>query len=132
MSKDIKRQIIILRTEDSYHGGCYECGGAHKVIESVTDWDEVTQDEFNILMQMSSTHGFQILERNPLQTLPSKALLRTPRDYIAKWHDDQKELERRREEQRQKRAAQKKESDAKALERKRKQLEKLKVELGEK
>lgn len=71
------------------------------------------------------------MERNPLNTLPSTALLRTPRDYIAKHYEDQKELQRKREELKKKQETKKKEDEAKKLERKRKQFEQLKKELGE-
>jgi len=117
MSK--KHQIILIRGPkvDSLYTDLL-------FIESVTDWDEVTDEELEILRRQEWAENYQIVERNPSHVLPSKAGLRSPRDYIEKYRADVKLAAERAK----KRAM---EDSDKKLERKRKQLAKLKEELGE-
>lgn len=120
MTKSDKRQIILIQGPESESGY-----SDIKFIEAVTNWDEVTQEEFDILSAMQWAAGFRIVERNPVHPYPSKAGLRTPRDYIDQWRQEQAEREARNSERR------KKDAETK-LQRKQRQFERLKKELGEK
>jgi hypothetical protein len=117
-----KRQIILVRVTD---GAVYDAAsGSNSFMESVGQWDEVTDEEFLALEQMQYREYFRIIERNPPPFNQKNDNLRTPQDYIAEWRKLEAESEARR-------AERKKTSEADALKKKRKQLEKLKKELGE-
>lgn len=114
-----KHKIILIRgpqVESDY--------GDLKFIESVTQWDEVTDEELGILHNCQYRGNYMIVERNPKPTAPSQAHLRSPQDYIAEWRAQQAEAKKKRE-------ANKVRDEAKLLESKKRKLEKLKKELGE-
>lgn len=118
-------KIAIITTQDVY----YNYGDDHEtLVKSITDWEEVSDEDFRMLQQASYKLNFFILE----QPTDTKA-------FIAKTISDYKELvkkeaakaaeeKRKREERAQQRKFQK---ELKDKESKKALLEKLKVELGE-
>lgn len=99
---------------------CHECGNG--IIEKIGAWTKVTKTDYNILVNWRYRHGYEVILRNPPSVVDSS--LRTPEQYIASYHKEQ-EANKKRIKERQKI------DEAKRLERKKKQLEKLKKELGE-
>lgn len=118
-------KIAIITTQDVYHN----YGDDHEtLVKSITDWEEVSDEDFRMLQQASYKLNFFILE----QPTDTKA-------FIAKTISDYKELvkkeaakaaeeKRKREERAQQRKFQK---ELKDKESKKALLEKLKAELGE-
>lgn len=118
-------KIAIITTQDVY----YNYGDDHEtLVKSITDWEEVSDEDFRMLQQASYKFNFFILE----QPTDTKA-------FIAKTISDYKELvkqeaakaaeeKRKREERAQQRKFQK---ELKDKESKKALLEKLKAELGE-
>jgi hypothetical protein len=97
-------KIAIIKTREfsDYHN--YDDYSTRKIIESITDWDEVSDEDFNVLTQIGPRLGFVILER-PANT-PA---------FIAKTVADYKEMVRAEE---RRLAAEKKARENAALERK--------------
>jgi len=71
-------KIAIITSRDSYSGDYDEYH--QKIIESITDWDEVTDEEFKTLQFASSRLNFSIIER-PVE--PKKFIAKTIADYKA-------------------------------------------------
>jgi len=72
------RKIAIIKTRDYYPG--YGDDGFEVIIQSITDWTEVTDDEYKTLNAASATLGFKILEQ-PIDT--PKFVAKTVADYKA-------------------------------------------------
>jgi hypothetical protein len=70
-------KIAILTTEDFYYG---EYENITTIIESITDWAEVTDDEFKSLLLASRRIGFTVLEQ---PTDLKKFVAKTVADYKA-------------------------------------------------
>lgn len=99
---------------------------SRRFIESIGEWDEVTTEELGILQQLRFKFRFEIIERNPYVEFPPKEQhLRTPKDYIEAFKKEEAERKIARKKQ-------EKLTEAKKLEKKRRQLERLKQELGDK
>jgi hypothetical protein len=130
MEKQITRRIAIIKERDLYaryydgEGGGYD----RQLIESITDWEEVSEADFQMLSRAGGRLGFVVIERPVDQPA-----------FIAKSIADYKKLVKVEEDRE---AALKKAREAAALERKHKKemktreskrelLEKLKKELGE-
>lgn len=109
-----KRYIILVRDDGNLN---YD---SPLLIESVGEWDVVTDEEYDLLKMSSYSHRFHIIERNP----SNQQGLRTPHEYIAEFRKKQEESKRNAE-------ARQKKTEEQKLEAKRKRLEKLKKELGE-
>jgi hypothetical protein len=71
-------KIAIIKTFDYYPG--YGDDGHEVIIQSITDWEEVTDDEFKTLEAASRTLGFKMLEQPT--DLP-KFVAKTVKDYKA-------------------------------------------------
>lgn len=70
--------IAIITTRDFHYGEYDEY--ITKVIETITDWDEVTDDEFKTLQCASSRLGYTLIER---PTDIKKFIAKTIADYKA-------------------------------------------------
>jgi hypothetical protein len=81
------RKIAIIKTREfsSYHD--YDSHCYHKIIDSITDWDTVTEEDYKGLMSMSSRLGFAILER-PDDT--TAFIAKTISDYKTMVHEEEK------------------------------------------
>jgi hypothetical protein len=114
------REIILVRGTEIEYNDEYKL-----LIDTVGQWDKVSDEELNILQAIKWKYGFFIIERNaPIKMYGKKEELRTVQDYLKLYYEEQK----KREEADKKRAAI---SEEKKLERKRKQLARLKQELGD-
>ena len=71
-------RIAIIKTLEYYPG--YGDEGSETIIQSITDWAEVTDDEFKTLKAASSSMGFVVLEQ-PVDT--PKFVAKTVADYKA-------------------------------------------------
>jgi hypothetical protein len=74
----MSHKIAIITSRDSYGG--YDGEDYSKIVESITDWDEVTDDEFKTLQFAAPRLNFSILER-PTDT--PKFIAKTIADYKA-------------------------------------------------
>jgi hypothetical protein len=65
--KDDMSKIAIIKTREfnDYHD--YDSYCSHKIIDSITDWEEVSDEDLVVLRTMSSRLGFIVLER-PVNT----------------------------------------------------------------
>ena len=72
------RKIAIITSRDTYCG--YDDEDYQRIIESITDWDEVTDEEFKTLQFAAPRLGFSILER-PIDA--PKFIAKTIADYKA-------------------------------------------------
>ncbi len=97
-------KIAIIKTREFSDYRDYDDYSTHKIIDSITDWDEVSSEDLEVLRQMSSSLGFIVLER-PANTSA----------FIAKTVADYKEMVRAEEKRV---AAEKKAKENAALERK--------------
>lgn len=120
-----KRYIAIIQIRDI---GCYECE-RETIIKSITDWEEVSEEDFKILEKASEksrystqTTPFIILER-PKDT--REFILNTVSGYrqLALEEEREREAAKKKREEAARRKAE--ESKAKRIEALRKQLEKL-------
>jgi hypothetical protein len=117
---------IAIITSREYYSGDYD-GYNNKVIESITDWEEVTDDEFKTLQFAGPRLGFTLLERPAdIKTFVAKTI----KDYkaIAKAEADRAAEEKRKREEAALQRKYKKELKDKAS--KEKMLTKLAQELG--
>jgi hypothetical protein len=57
------RKIAIIKTREFSDYYDYDNYCSHKIIDTITDWSEVSDDDFKALQHMSSRLGFTILER---------------------------------------------------------------------
>jgi hypothetical protein len=53
------RKVAIIVTSERYH----DYDNYDRIINSITDWSEVTEDEYKTLVQASHVSGFRVLER---------------------------------------------------------------------
>jgi len=109
---------------DSYHDDY----STMKIIESITDWEEVTDEEFKTLQFASSRLGFSILER-PVDT--KKFIAKKIADYLAIAKAEEAKAEEERQKREEAALARKFKKELKDRASKVKMLERLKAELGE-
>jgi len=74
----MSHKIAIIISREFYSGDYNE--DYHKIIESITDWQEVTDDEFKSLQYASGRLGFQLIEQ-PVDM--KKFVAKTIKDYLA-------------------------------------------------
>jgi len=125
------RYIAIIQTSET--SGCYECGGSEVIANSITDWQEVSEDDFKLLLDASYK------SQSYRSKLPRFQVIERPTDaptFIARTIDEYKrlvEIETKKEEELKKKRAEqyakkKAEDAAKKVERLKRQLEKLQAE----
>ena len=71
-------KIAIIKTHEYCPG--YGDNGYEMIVQSITEWEEVTDDEFKTLRAASSRLGFMVLEQ---PTEPKKFIAKTVADYKA-------------------------------------------------
>jgi len=74
------RKIAIITTRDYTRGYGDDYDDYGKIIESITDWEEVSDEDFKTLTYASSRLGFSLLER-PVDT--KKFIAKSIADYTA-------------------------------------------------
>jgi len=120
------RKIAIIITKDYYPG--YGDDGQETLLQSITEWEEISDEDFNILSDAQWTMNFRILEQ---PTEPPKFIAKTISDW-KKLVKEQAEKEKKLKEEAAKKALEKKlKKELKAKETKKQLLERLKKELGE-
>ena len=121
----MSHKIAIITSRDSYSGDYGE--DYQKIIDSITDWDEVTDEEFKTLQFASSRLNFSIIER-PIE--PKKFIAKTIADYkaICKAEEVRAAEEKRKRDEAA--LARKFKKELKDKESKLKMLKKLQEELG--
>ena len=121
----MSRKIAILLSREFYTGDYDDY--YHKIIDSITDWEEVSDEDYKTLQLASYTTGFQIIER-PVNT--PAFIAKTVADYLVA----AKAAILKAEEEKKKRAAvaleRKHKKELKDKESKLKLLKKLQEELG--
>lgn len=120
-------KIAIIKTREYALGYGDEYDGYGKIVDSITNWEEVTDEEFKSLQLASYKFGFSIIE----QPVDTKAfIVKTVADYkkLAAEEDRQREEEKRKREEAALQRKYKKELKDKAS--KEKMLAKLAAELG--
>lgn len=126
------KTIAILKIT-SFGQDCYECGGSREV-QKIVNWEEISDEDYNLLAMFIASQKYDSVERYMMiEQYDYKDVKQTTS------FQDVLELAKQREKTRlaaaqryQKQAEEKAAKDKiKAQERKRKQLEKLKKELGE-
>ncbi len=122
-------KIAIITTKDHYVSSGYDdYSDSKQLIDSITDWAEVTEEEYNALRAYQYQGNYRVLER-PVDT--PDFILKTVESYkkhVAKLKQDEEAAKKKREEDA---AARKIKKQAKDTQSKRAMLEKLKKELGE-
>jgi hypothetical protein len=75
------RKVAVFWTEDKYynHGDDYE-----RIISSVTDWEEITDEDFAILQRAGFKKGFTVIEQ-PIK--PKIFIEQTIQDFLAEEHE---------------------------------------------
>ena len=73
----MSRKIAILLSREFYTGDYDDY--YHKIIDSITDWEEVSEEDYKTLQLASYTTGFQIIER-PVNT--PAFIAKTVADYL--------------------------------------------------
>jgi len=124
----MSRKIAIIKGRDYYndpYGDSYS--GYHKIVESITEWEEVSDDEFRSLKAASGNLEFFIIEQ-PVDT--KKFIAKTIADYkaLVKAEEERAAEEKRKREEAALQRKFKKELKDKAS--KEKMLAKLAEELG--
>lgn len=118
--------IAIIMTKDYYPGG-YGDDGYETLIASITDWYEVTDDEYKALWTVQSRLGYKILER----PADMKAFVaRTVVDYLAFAKAEEKRLEAEKAAREKAALERKMKKELKDQKSKKALYEKLKAELG--
>ncbi len=111
----------------SYDYDEYGQVGHSRVVESITDWDEVTDEEFKYLRAMESKLGYHVIER-PSDT-PS-FISKTVADYKVYVKAEKKRMAAEKEKREKEALARKIKKEAKTKVEKEKMLAKLADELG--
>jgi len=123
----MSHKIAIIISREFYCSGEYD-DDYHKIVESITDWEEVSDEEFRTLKFASQKLNFQLLER-PVDTKAFVA--KTIKDYLA--ISKAEEIREAEEKKKREDAAltRKMKKELKDRESKLKMFKKLKEELGE-
>lgn len=99
-----------------------------RVVESITDWEEVSDEDFKCLKSMEGRLEFAVIER-PVDT--RSFVKKTVADYKAYAKAEEKRLEEEKRKREEKARERKFKKELKDKESKKALLEKLKAELGE-
>jgi hypothetical protein len=78
--KEMTHKIAIITTRDFTRGYGDEYDNYGKIVESITDWEEVSDEDFKTLIYASSRLGFSVLER---PTDIKKFIAKSIADYTA-------------------------------------------------
>lgn len=120
-----KIAIIKTRTFENYSE--YDSYSIQRIVESITDWEEVSDDDYNLLVSASSRSGYQVLEQ-PTDT--KKFIGKTISDY-KKFVEEENARLAEEKKQREEAALQRKfKKELKDQKSKEKMLQKLVAELG--
>ncbi len=121
------RKIAIIKTREfsDYHD--YDSYCSHKIIDSITDWDEVEEEDYKVLVTMGPRLGFAILER-PLDT--SGFIAKTISDYKSMVRAEEKRVAEEKQAREDAALARKMKKELKDKSSKEKMLKKLVDELG--
>ena len=122
----MSHKIAIITSREYYSGDYSE--DYHKIIDSITDWEEVTDDEFKSLQYASARLGFSILEQ-PADA--KKFIAKTIADYKAIALADEERAAKEKKERADAALARKFKKELKDRESKLKMFNKLKEELGQ-
>ena len=80
-------KVAILITTYTYND---YSGGYDQIINSITEWEEISHEDFIILIQASYRKGFKILEQ---PTVSKEFIAKTVTEEIAKAKEENKKLE---------------------------------------
>jgi len=113
-----KIAIIKTRTFENYSD--YDSYSIQRIVESITDWEEVSDEDYKMLISAAGRLGFQVLEQ-PIDT----------KKFIGKTIADYKAFVQEEKRQREEAALQRKfKKELKDQQSKEKMLQKLVAELG--
>lgn len=113
-------KIAIIRTRTFENYSDYDSYSIQRIVESITDWEEVSDEDYKMLISAAGRLGFQVLEQ-PIDT--KKFIGKTIADYKAFVQEEK----RQREEAALQRKFKKELKDQRSKE---KMLQKLVAELG--
>lgn len=122
-------KIAILKTREFTNYSDYDCYLVEKIMETITDWTEVSDEDFKILVDFSTRKGFVVLEQ-PVDTKTFVA--KTVEEYLTFVKAEkrrQEEEKKKREEAKLKRKSKKEFLDSKS---KKELYEQLKAEFENK
>lgn len=120
-------KIAIIQTRDIYSHDEYDTS-CQKIVESITDWKEVTDDEFLALTSNAHRLGFTVIEQPvDIDTFVKK----TVDDYLAFTRAETKRLAEEKKAREKAALDRKIKKELKTKESKLKMFEKLKAELGD-
>jgi len=120
-------KIAIIKTCDFYTYDGYDDYNSKKIIDSITDWDDVTEEEYKCLMTMSTKLGYSILER-PVNG--KEFICKTVKDYQAYIKAEEERIAEEKRQRDEAALARKMKKDLKDRASKEKMLAKLIDELG--
>ena len=83
-------KIAIIKTKEFENYSDYDNYSIQKIVESITDWEEVSTEDFNILVSASGRLGFKVLEQ-PVDT--KKFIAKTVAEYRAFVEEERKRQE---------------------------------------
>jgi beta-phosphoglucomutase-like phosphatase (HAD superfamily) len=127
---ELKRKIAIIKDRvisDYYRDDDNYSGYDKRIVESITKWEEVSEETFEELSNASYKLGFTVIEQ-PID--PENFVIKSISDYrklVAKEKAREEEEKREREK---KALLRKQKKEAKTLQQKKELLEKLQSELG--
>ena len=114
-------KIAILLNHDHY----YDDNGIMKIVDSITDWQEVSDDDFKLLTRYAYQKGFYVLE----QPVDSEAFIfKTVEEFKQLMIKDQAKKEKEKADEIARREAAAAKRLAKTADKRRQQFEKLKAE----
>ena len=122
----MSRKIAIITSRDVW----YNYGDDHvRIIDSITDWEEISDENYNLLQKARSRLGhFEILE---MPTEQENFIAKTIAQYLTLAEEDAKKAEAEKKKREEAALARKHKKDLKDKESKLKLLKKLQEELGE-
>jgi len=118
---------IAIITSREYYSGEYD-EDYHKIVDSITDWEEVSDEDFKLLQYASPRLGFSIIER-PIDA--RKFIAKTIADYKAIALAEEEREAKEKKERADAALARKFKKELKDRESKIKMFNKLKEELGQ-
>lgn len=113
-------KIAIIRTRTFENYSDYDSYSIQRIVESITDWEEVSDEDYKMLISAADRLGFQVLEQ-PIDT----------KKFIGKTIADYKAFVQEEKRQREEAALQRKfKKELKDQQSKEKMLQKIVAELG--
>lgn len=123
----LTRRIALIVNTPHATNYCYECGNTGVLIDHITQWEEVTEEEYKALKAYTSVNNMCVLEMVPDQRKVVEKSVQYHLNLIEKNKREEAERKRIAEEAKQRRLAKKLEREGKN---KMEQLKLLSKELG--